>query len=124
MLGIGEKKELPTVLLIDDDLVTREVIATLLTLHGHMVHTAEAGPQAIELLLAKTFTPGVILVDAQMPGLKGAELIDRLRQLSHAEVILISGSAPPDDLAAAADGFLLKPFGPEDLMVLLGQHAA
>ena len=43
MLGIGEKHELPTILLIDDDLVSREVIATVLTLHGHMVHTAEAG---------------------------------------------------------------------------------
>ena len=47
MLGIGEKRELPTILLIDDDLVSREVIATVLTLHGHLVHTADNGEEAL-----------------------------------------------------------------------------
>jgi len=71
MLGIGEKHELPKILLIDDDLVSREVIATVLTLHGHMVQTADSGEEALELLDAGTFTPEVILMDAQLPGLKG-----------------------------------------------------
>jgi CheY-like chemotaxis protein len=122
MLGIGEKQELPTILLIDDDLVSREVIATLLTLHGHMVHTAEEGSEALQLLEARTFTPSVVLLDTQLPGLSGTELIAKLRQLGQDEIILISGSAPADDLISAADGFLLKPFAPEDLHKLLGQH--
>jgi CheY-like chemotaxis protein len=123
MLGIGEKHELPTILLIDDDLVSREVIATVLTLHGHLVHTAETGEGAVEMLEAKTVTPGVVLMDAQIPGLSGIELIARLRQLGQADIILISGSTPPDALIAAADGFLMKPFAPEDLKKLLFEHA-
>ena len=123
MLGIGEKYELPTILLIDDDLVSREVIATVLTLHGHLVHTAETGEGAIEMLQAGTVIPGVVLMDAQIPGLSGAELIARLRQLMPAEILLISGSRPPDKLIAAADGFLMKPFSPEDLQKLLFEHA-
>jgi CheY-like chemotaxis protein len=122
MLGIGEKRELPTVLLIDDDLVSREVIATVLTLHGHMVHTAEAGEESLKLLTAGTVAPGVVLMDAQLPGLSGTQLIEKLREHCEAEIILISGSQPADDLVAAADGFLLKPFGPEDLAKELGQH--
>src|SRR3984957_16773750 len=122
MLGIGEKQELPIVLVIDDDLVSREVIATLLTLHGHMVHTAEDGSEALQLLKAGTVIPGVILLDTQLPGLSGIELIAELRQLGYDEIVLISGSTPADDLIAAADGFLLKPFAPEDLQKLLGQH--
>ena len=122
MLGIGEKQELPIVLLIDDDLVSREVIATLLTLHGHMVHTAEDGSQALQLLEAGTFKPAVVLLDTQLPGLSGTELIAKLRQLGLDEIVLISGSTPSDELIAAADGFLLKPFVPEDLHKLLGQH--
>src|SRR4051794_36582596 len=114
MLGIGEKHELPTILLIDDDLVSREVIATVLTLHGHMVQTADSGEEALELLDAATFTPEVILMDAQLPGLKGVSLIEQLRQRTHAEVFVISGSAPSPEITAAADGFLQKPFGPED----------
>ena len=122
MLGIGEKHELPTILLIDDDLVSREVIATILTLHGHMVHSAEDGNQALQILEAGTVIPGVVLLDTQLPGLSGSELIAKLRQLGQDEIILISGTTPSDDLIAAADGFLLKPFGPEDLQKLLGQH--
>lgn len=122
MLGIGEKHELPTVLLIDDDLVSREVIATVLTLHGHLVHTAEAGDGALELLAAGTVTPGVVLMDAQLPGMSGTELIGKLREACEAEIILISGSQPADELVKAADGFLMKPFGAEDLAKELGQH--
>jgi CheY-like chemotaxis protein len=122
MLGIGEKHELPTILLIDDDLVSREVIATVLTLHGHMVHTAEDGAEALHLLESAAVTPGVVLLDTQLPGLHGAELIAGLRALHQDEIILISATSPSDDLIAAADGFLLKPFAPEDLHKLLGQH--
>ena len=122
MLGIGEKHELPTILLVDDDLVSREVIATVLTLHGHLVHTAEAADEALTMLRAKTVEPGVVLLDTQLPGLSGLELIAQLRQLGQDEIILISGTTPPEDLIAAADGFLLKPFGPEDLQKLLNQH--
>jgi CheY-like chemotaxis protein len=122
MLGIGEKHELPTILLIDDDLVSREVIATVLTLHGHLVHSAEDGNEALQMLEAGTVVPGVILLDTQLPGLSGPELIGKLRELGNDEIILISGTTPADDLIAAADGFLLKPFGPDDLQKLLGQH--
>ena len=122
MLGIGEKHELPTILLIDDDLVSREVIATVLTLHGHMVHSAEDGNEALQMLEAGSVTPGLVLLDSQLPGLSGSELIAGLRQFGQDEIILISGTTPTDDLIAAADGFLLKPFTPEDLQKLLGQH--
>jgi CheY-like chemotaxis protein len=118
MLGIGEKHELPTILLIDDDLVSREVIATVLTLHGHMVHTADNGKSALEMLSTGDVAPKVILMDAQLPGLNGIALLEQLRKLSEASIYVISGSPVSDDLTAAADGFLLKPFGPEDL-----QHA-
>lgn len=122
MLGIGERHELPTILLIDDDLVSREVIATVLTLHGHMVHSAEDGNEALQMLENGSVVPGVVLLDTQLPGLSGSELIAKLRQLGQDEIILISGSTPSDELIAAADGFLLKPFGAEDLQKLLSQH--
>jgi CheY-like chemotaxis protein len=122
MLGIGEKHELPTIFLIDDDLVSREVIATVLTLHGYLVHSAEDGSQALQMLGQGEVSPGVVLLDTQLPGLSGTELIAELRKLEQDEIILISGSTPSDELIAAADGFLLKPFGPQDLAKLLGQH--
>ena len=46
------QKALPLILLIDDDLVSREVIATVLTMLGYTVHTAEDGEAAVDLLTA------------------------------------------------------------------------
>ncbi len=123
MLGIGSDRNLPTVLLIDDDLVSREVIATVLTLSGYMLHTAADGAESIRMLDMGTCVPEVILVDVQMEGLNGVKLIEELRTRSKASIYAISGSTPPDDLKSATDGFLLKPFGPDALQSLLAKHA-
>ena len=61
-------------------------------------------------------------MDAQMPGLSGTELIAELRSRTKARIYAISGSNPPQDVAAAADGFLLKPFDAEALEKLLEGH--
>jgi CheY-like chemotaxis protein len=119
MLSFDDRRKLPSLLLIDDDLVSREVTATLLTLNGYMVHTAEDGPKALDLLTTEGSKPDVILMDAQMPGLSGAELIGQLRTRSTARIIAISGSNPPDQVTAAVDGFLLKPFGIAALQKLI-----
>jgi CheY-like chemotaxis protein len=116
-------REMPTVLLIDDDLVSHEVMATVLTMSGYPVHTAVDGAASLELLATGTCVPGVILMDAQMPGLSGAELIAQLRARSRATIFAISASQPPAEVTAAADGFLLKPFSPADLRKLLEAHA-
>jgi len=116
MLDAGNKTPGTTLLLIDDDEVSREIVATLLGLGGYRVQTADCGDAALELLAA---APAVILLDAQMPGLSGLPLIEALRAGTTAKIFVISASEPRDDLRAAADGFLLKPFGPEELTKLL-----
>jgi len=110
---------LPRVLLIDDDMVSREVLATVLTMGGYTVHTAADGAGAVALLDSGESRPEVILVDTQMPGLSGVELLEALRLRSRAKLFAISGSPAPDDVTRAADGFLLKPFGSEALRKLL-----
>lgn len=107
------------VLLIDDDLVSREVMATVLTMSGYTVHTAVDGAASLTMLACGDFRPGVILMDAQMPGLSGSELIAKLRSSSSARIYVVSGSKPPEELTAAADGLLIKPFTPEQLHNLL-----
>jgi len=124
MLGKGASKQLPTVLLIDDDMVSREVMAVVLTMGGYTVHTAVNGPAALDSLALGACAPDVILMDAHMPGLSGARLIGELRARSQAAVIAISASAAPDAVESAADGFLLKPFGSEELHRLLDDREA
>jgi len=128
MLSFDDSRKLPCLLLIDDDLVSREVTATVLTMNGYMVHTAENGSSALQQLGGRNgapdaIQPDVILMDAQMPGLSGLELINELRAVTKAQIIVISGSHPPDEVGAAADGFLLKPFGVDVLQKMLGGSA-
>jgi CheY-like chemotaxis protein/HPt (histidine-containing phosphotransfer) domain-containing protein len=122
MLGIGASRDLPTVLIIDDDMVSREVMATVLTMTGYTIHTAPQGEEAIALLDGGSCKPDVILMDAQMPGLKGPGLVKELRARSAASIYAMSGSDVPDDLKRAVDGHLSKPFGPEALQQLIEQH--
>jgi CheY-like chemotaxis protein len=124
MRNLITQHEPPTILLIDDDMVSREVMATMLTMSGYPVHTAVDGPSALNLLAEQACAPGVILMDAQMPGLSGVELIGELRARSQARLYVISASQSPDGIATAADGFLLKPFSPDSLTRLIADHEA
>jgi len=122
MFPFSTKGDLPEVLLIDDDLISREVTATLLTMTGCTVHTADDGDMAVRMVIDGTCKPGLILMDAQMPGLSGAELIAQLREHAKAAIFAISASEPPPEVTQAADGFLQKPFGTEVLRKLIENH--
>jgi CheY-like chemotaxis protein len=123
MIDLGVRQDRLLVLLIDDDLVSREVTATMLTMSGYTVHTADNGAASLELLARGEVAPDFILMDAQMPGLSGAALIAELRSRSRARVIVVSGSNPAAAVTAAADGFLLKPLDVEALRKLLEGRA-
>ncbi len=122
MAAIETIRNFPRVLIIDDDMVSREVMATVLTMTGYDVHTAPSGTESLVLLDSDVFFPDVILMDTQMPGINGATLIAQLRARTHATIYAISGSQAPDSVIAGADGFLLKPIGPEALQQVLEQH--
>lgn len=124
MIDLGVRQDHLAVLLIDDDLVSREVTATVLTMNGFTVHTADNGEAALELLAAGDFAPELILMDAQMPGLSGTALITELRARSRARLIALSGSNPLQEVTAAADGFLFKPLDLEALRKFLEGNPA
>jgi CheY-like chemotaxis protein/HPt (histidine-containing phosphotransfer) domain-containing protein len=105
------------VLVVDDDALSREVLALLLHRAGYAVETADSGDAAL-LHLQKTHSlPQVILTDLQMPGTIGQELVRGLRgQCGPATTLLaMSASVPDDELSREFDGFLQKPFTMEAL---------
>jgi CheY-like chemotaxis protein len=124
MFGLTLRRDQVAVLLIDDDLVSREVTATVLTLNGYTVHTAESGSAALEVLATIKPAPEIILMDTQMPGLSGTELIRQMREQSKARILAISGSALPLDVIEATDGFLIKPFEVEAMRKALNSRAS
>ena len=106
------------VLIVDDDSDARNALASILRPHPSVlvVGTAESGAEALQL--AQELRPAVILMDAQMPGMDGAETTRRLKeQLPEIKVLclLIHIGDIPTALAAGADAYMMKDAGRLDL---------
>ena len=95
------------VLLVDDE---REFAATLterLSLRGYEASAAFTAEEAIAAVAASA--PDVVLLDLNLPGVRGVELLMTLRQLlPHGEIILLSGHL---DLAEKIEGVRIDAFG-------------
>jgi CheY-like chemotaxis protein len=100
-----------TLLLIDDDAISRELLALLLEGEGFAVLVCDSGKAALEHLRTVGL-PYIALTDLHMPGISGAELAAALSpaRAKGAVLLAMSASQPGEDIAEAFDGFLLKPF--------------
>ncbi len=101
-------------LVVDDDELSREVIAMLLEAAGYQVATAESGDAALDRLrnVPPADLPEAILTDMRMPGTTGAALAEALRNTCGEHVVLLAMSAS-EVREADRGGFqaiLLKPF--------------
>jgi PAS domain S-box-containing protein len=104
-------------LLVDDDVDARIVIAAMLRQAGSEVTAVDSVDAAIEKLRERTFD--VIITDIAMPGEDGYALLRRARELTDAPVVAVSaiGSAVTVDGAIGSGfaGFVRKPVDPEQL---------
>lgn len=112
-------RPLPRILLIDDDSISLEVLSMMLEMNGFPVDAVEDGAKALEFLQTGQAPIDLILMDTQMPGLNGIELVKALRGCCNARIIAISGSEVSLEILGATDGFLLKPVEVEALKTLL-----
>lgn len=110
-------------LIIDDEEVLRALLSRWAGAAGFAVAEAASGSAA--LVRIATTTPGVALVDLNLPGGDGQLLADQLRQrCPGTAVILMSGSDPTaasSSLPGGAVAFLKKPFKRSQLLAALAQ---
>ena len=101
------------VLIVDDERLVREMVGLLLSARGAEVTAVDGGEAALEVLQRTTFD--VIVVDKNMPGIDGIELIHRIRQSDGHQpaIAMLTGDAIDASrhaaLAAGADLFATKP---------------
>lgn len=115
------------ILVVDDDEVSREVLAVLLDGAGYAVGTVDSGDAAVLLLKAgSSLPPDMVLVDMQMPGIAGDELARQLRDVCRdgTTLLAMSGSQPDEATRRGFDGFLLKPFSMEEFAAALAGGSA
>jgi len=108
----------PRVLIVDDDPVIRELLASYLLRDGYAVHCAETAEQAEAHLLQQPVD--LVMLDIRLPGKDGLTLTRELRVRSEVGIILITGRDDEIDrivgLECGADDYLAKPFNPRELM--------
>ena len=106
------------ILIVDDDVMSREVLTMLLGSEGFAVEAVSSGDAALIRLRDGSPTVDLVLTDLQMPGLAGPELARALRQVCPPSTLILgmSGSAAHASVTEAFDAFLLKPFRPQQLL--------
>jgi len=118
----------PRVLVIEDDLDSREGLRELLEAWGHVVDVADNGLDGIQRALDRS--PGIALIDIGLPDLDGYEVAQRLRRhLGKEEIFLVAltGHVGPHHhrqaLASGFDAHLTKPVDFDKLGSLLASRS-
>jgi DNA-binding NtrC family response regulator len=111
------------VLVVDDEPGVSTALRDLLLEIGYLVKTAAQGAEALRLV--DDFHPDVVLLDLNMPGMPGTEVLARLRQqYPQLPVIIVSGGADAEvamsTLAEGAFDYVMKPFTLEGLERIVG----
>jgi CheY-like chemotaxis protein len=111
------------VLVVDDDADCLFVIATLLRLTGHEVHSARNGWEALQV--AQRVRPDVVLLDLGLPGMSGYELAGLMKKHAAPPPFLIALTGQVREEArrrcrdAGIDLHLLKPVEADHLLKIL-----
>lgn len=110
-----------TVLVADDDLDIRELVAFKLAQAGYEVRSAPDGVAALDA--ARAGGVDLVVLDLMMPGLSGLDVCAELRRApatAELPVIMLTARAQDQDVAtgfaAGADDYVVKPFSPRELV--------
>jgi len=107
------------ILVVDDDSVTRRLLVRTLTGAGYACRESESGADA--LARVRNEAPALLLLDYDMPGLNGAEVLKKMRTdpmpgVAQIPTIMLTGHGGEDSevlcLEAGADDFVTKPIHP------------
>ena len=106
-----------TVLIIEDDPHTTELVRLYLANDGHEVLSAATGLDG--LARAREARPDLVVLDLMLPGLDGLEICRELRAESDVPIVMLTARVEEDDLLAGlgngADDYVTKPFRPREL---------
>lgn len=115
-----------TVLLVDDDAITRRTVGRMLELCSCDVLAAPDGAQALLSARRHRGAIDVLLTDCVMPGMPVQQLIASFRKAHPGARVIMSSGHTPDEIMGQGldvDVFLPKPFARADLLIALGPTA-
>lgn len=110
------------ILVVDDELIVRESLIGWLKTSGYDVCGADGGRRALEMLSQTDFD--LIFLDIKMPDMDGMEVLGRIKaDYPYSMIVMITayGSVQTavDAMKRGANDYLMKPFEPDDLVLLV-----
>ncbi len=107
------------VLVVDDDVLVRDVVGRYLGQAGYQVTVAGDGVDALRA--AKAVLPDLVVLDLMLPGLSGLEVCQLLRAGSPVPIVMLTALGEEEDrivgLELGADDYITKPFSPRELVL-------
>ncbi|MEP7070260.1 MAG: response regulator [Usitatibacter sp.] len=115
------------ILIVEDDEKSRRLLTDVLAFHGYEVAAVRSGEEGLRTASANV--PDAALLDIQLPGISGFEVLAGLREPrccgARLPVVAVTASVMDQDrkkiLAAGFDAFVSKPINIRDLLATLNQ---
>ena len=112
------------ILLVDDDLSLRQVLEYSLSEKGHQVFAVGSGVDALQVL--RTQPVDLAIVDLQMEGMSGMELLEKIKERERALVVIIitaygSIEVAVEAMKKGAYDFITKPFNRDELILIVAK---
>ncbi len=118
MTAENRDKNLPRVLVVDDEKAIQRFLKNALSSAEFSVHLADSGKEALTAAMA--VRPDLIILDLGLPDMDGVEVLRRLREWTEVPVIILSVRDREDEkvtaLDSGADDYVTKPFGIGELL--------
>jgi DNA-binding NtrC family response regulator len=114
------------ILIVDDERIVRESLGAWFRQDGHTVDVVEGAKEALRLVVTNRYD--LAFLDIKMPGMDGIELQTRLNQADpELTIVLMTAYASVETAIKAmkngAYDYIVKPFDPDDLSLLVGRAA-
>lgn len=110
------------ILVVDDENIIRNILSQFLRDENYIVKSADNGIPALKLV--HTFSPNLVILDQNMPGMKGMEVMEKIKDINHnIEVVIMTAygdiSMAVDAVKKGAYDFIEKPFDNEKILLLV-----
>ncbi len=126
LTGVAKSK-LRRVLVVDDEIINRELLCRMLQRHGYQAESASDGIEA--LALTNQFAFDLVLLDVNMPGMDGFECLRHLRErfsVSELPIIMVTADLDREKMVqafrAGANDYVTKPLDREITLARIATH--
>lgn len=120
------KESLGKIFIVEDNELNMKLFCDLLVSHNYEIAFTREGGEAIEMIRA--FMPGLILMDVQLQGISGIDIIRQIKEdkyIGATPIIAVTAFAMKDDkekiLASGCEGYIAKPISIEPFLQIINK---